>query len=293
VGVQGVGLAELALQQASEWARSRVQGRPAGIQASAAMAIEHHPDVRRMLLTMKANVEAMRALAIYTALQLDRARAETDEARRGAALMRGELLIPILKGWCTDLASEMASLAIQVHGGMGFIEETGVAQTLRDARITSIYEGTTGIQANDLLGRKLGRDGGAAMLALLAGAELELKELKSDAPELSAVLGGAREGLGELRSATESLLAALRDAPASAYAVSVPSPAGGRRGLLAFEVAEREPLRGADAAAGAGAVAPGPERGRLGRRGRRRAAVACTSRSSSASHCRPRPRCWC
>jgi acyl-CoA dehydrogenase len=222
VGIQGIGLAERARQQASAWARGRVQGRPVGVQSAAPLPITSHPDVRRLLLTMRSGVEAMRALALYAALQLDLARAAGDASERGAALSRGELLIPIVKGWGTEYGTELVSLGLQVHGGMGYIEETGIAQTLRDVRITTIYEGTTAIQANDLLGRKLGRDGGAAMLALLAGAELELKELKSDTADLSAVLGGAREGIAELRGATESLLAALRGAPAAAYAVSVP-----------------------------------------------------------------------
>jgi alkylation response protein AidB-like acyl-CoA dehydrogenase len=222
VGVQGVGLAELALQQASEWARSRVQGRPAGAKGDAAATIAHHPDVRRMLLTMKANVEAMRALALYTALELDRARAAGDEAARAAALVRGELLIPIVKGWCTDQASELASLAVQVHGGMGFIEETGVAQTLRDVRITSIYEGTTGIQANDLIGRKLGRDRGAAMTALLGYTLRELNELKGGDAIMRSVRNATIEAITMLRDATEALRQQVAETPARAYAVSVP-----------------------------------------------------------------------
>jgi 3-(methylthio)propanoyl-CoA dehydrogenase len=224
VGIQGIGLAECALQQASAWARGRLQGRPAGGQGPSAQAITHHPDVRRMLLTMRSGVEAMRALALYAALQLDLARAAADPQERCAALLRGELLIPVVKGWGTEYGTELVSLGLQVHGGMGYIEETGIAQTWRDARITTIYEGTTAIQANDLLGRKLGRDGGAAMRALLGVAELELTELQGDSATagVPAVLTSAREGIGELRVATEALLASLRTAPAVGYAVSVP-----------------------------------------------------------------------
>jgi acyl-CoA dehydrogenase len=224
VGIQGIGLAERALQQASAWAHGRVQGRPVGSHSAAPLPITHHPDVRRLLLTMRSGVEAMRALALYAALQLDLARAASGANERSAALLRGELLIPIVKGWSTEYGTELVSLGLQVHGGMGYIEETGIAQTLRDVRITTIYEGTTAIQANDLLGRKLGRDDGAAMLTLLGAAELELKESKGDADTagLCSVLSGAREGIGELRSATESLLVALRTAPAAAYAVGVP-----------------------------------------------------------------------
>ncbi len=224
VGIQGIGLAERALQQASAWARGRAQGRPIGSHSGAALPITYHPDVRRLLLNMRAGVEAMRALALYAALQLDLGRAAADPAQRSAALLRGELLIPIIKGWGTEYGTELVSQGLQVHGGMGYIEETGIAQTLRDVRITTIYEGTTAIQANDLLGRKLARDGGAAMRALLSDLELELNERQgeSDAGDLSFVLGAAREGISELRAATDALLASLGAAPEAAYAVGVP-----------------------------------------------------------------------
>jgi hypothetical protein len=222
VGVQGIGLAELALQQARAWAHSRVQGHAVGAAGRAAGPIIEHPDVRRMLLTIRANVEAMRALALYAALELDRARAESDPARAAAALARGELLIPIVKGWCTEQATTLASLNVQIHGGMGFIEETGAAQTLRDVRITSIYEGTTGIQANDLLGRKLGRDRGAAMASLLRDLLRELDELRGDEPALRSCRNATLEALTYLRDATESLLQQAAEAAPRAYAVSVP-----------------------------------------------------------------------
>ena len=224
VGLQGIGLAEHARQQAIDWARSRVQGKPVGGKSAASLPIIHHPDVQRMLLTMSSGVEAMRALALYTSLQLDLARALPDNAGRSRALLRGELLIPVVKGWSTEYGTELVSLGLQVHGGMGYIEETGIAQTLRDVRITTIYEGTTAIQANDLIGRKLGRDGGAAMRALIAEAEAELFGYKSDAEAaiVPVVLSAAREGLSQLRTATESLLLQLQSAPAAAYAVSVP-----------------------------------------------------------------------
>ena len=220
VGMQGVGLAELAFQQAREWAGSRVQGHAIG--GTTPAPIIAHPDVRRMLLTIKSTVEAMRALALYAALQLDRARAEPDAERAAAALARGELLIPIVKGWCTEQATDLASVGIQIHGGMGFIEETGAAQTLRDARILSIYEGTTGIQANDLLGRKLHRDHGAALSALVQELLEEFGELRSADATLRAVRNAATDALTLLRDATEALLAQLAAAPARAYGVSVP-----------------------------------------------------------------------
>jgi 3-(methylthio)propanoyl-CoA dehydrogenase len=181
-----------------------------------------HPDVARMLLTIRANVEAMRALALYTAITFDRARAETDEPKRAAALARGELLIPIVKGWSTDQGTLLASLAMQIHGGMGFIEETGVSQTLRDVRITSIYEGTTGIQANDLLGRKVVRDRGQTLSVLLSDLMRELNDIRGSEPALRSVRNASIEALTVLRDATMSLLYEFGVEPARAYAVSVP-----------------------------------------------------------------------
>jgi 3-(methylthio)propanoyl-CoA dehydrogenase len=225
VGVQGIGLAENAFQQALAWARNRVQGRAVGVKSDGAVAIIHHPDVRRLLLTMRSGVEAMRALAMYASLQLDLARALPEAAGRAAALARGELLIPIVKGWSTEFGAELVSLAVQVHGGMGYIEETGIAQILRDVRITAIYEGTTAIQANDLLGRKLKLDNGAALRALLDEAERELAGYAAPTPVpagLAETLAAAREGVAQLRGASDALAAQLRNAPAVAFAVSVP-----------------------------------------------------------------------
>src|SRR5208282_1403294 len=134
---------------------------------SGRVPIIQHPDVRRMLMLMKSQTEAMRALASVVAVALDAARLHPhpEERRRHQAF--ADLMIPVVKGWCTENSVELASIGIQVHGGMGFIEETGVAQYLRDARITPIYEGTTGIQANDLIGRKLGRDGGGTARSVI------------------------------------------------------------------------------------------------------------------------------
>ncbi|AJP73839.1 acyl-CoA dehydrogenase [Sphingomonas hengshuiensis] len=159
VGLQGVQVAERATQRAVAYARERIQG----VRAGAPVAIVEHPDVRRMLLRMKAQTQAARALVYYAFGQLDRGRMGD-----AAAAARVELLTPLAKAHGTDLGNEVASLGVQVHGGMGYIEETGAAQHFRDARITPIYEGTNGIQAADLVGRKLTHDGGAALLALLA-----------------------------------------------------------------------------------------------------------------------------
>jgi len=166
VGMQGVGIGERAYQRAVAYARERVQGRIAGAtKDSAPSGIIGHPDIRRMLMSMRACNEAARALAYVTAAALDHAHRHPDPEVRKRKLAFAELMIPVVKGWSTEIAQRTTSLGVQVHGGMGFIEETGAAQYERDARITTIYEGTTGIQANDLVGRKIARDGGAALAA--------------------------------------------------------------------------------------------------------------------------------
>jgi alkylation response protein AidB-like acyl-CoA dehydrogenase len=219
VGLEGYAVAERAYQQAAEWGRTRVQGKPPVASPDGKpLPIAHHPDVKRMLLTMRSQVEAMRALALYTALQLDLGAAHPDEAQRAAAKVRGELLIPIVKGWCTETGVQLASIGIQVHGGMGFIEETGAAQVLRDARITTIYEGTTAIQSNDLIGRKIGRDHGATVAALLTAIQAEIEGLPMAAVGRAETL----EAVAVLREATVSLLAAMASDPARGAAVSVP-----------------------------------------------------------------------
>jgi hypothetical protein len=181
-----------------------------------------HPDVKRMLLMMKSQTEASRALTLYGAFQFDLAEYGEDERTRAAAHARGELLTPIIKGWCTEIGNEVASIGVQVHGGMGFIEETGAAQYLRDVRITTIYEGTTGIQSNDLIGRKLARDRGAAMAALLTEMERELGALAAGDSSVEGVRKAALEGVNLLGRATRALLEALAAQPERALAVSVP-----------------------------------------------------------------------
>jgi acyl-CoA dehydrogenase len=194
VGIEGVGLSERAYQTALAYARERIQGTEAGIRGGPRVAIVRHPDVRRMLLMMKSQTEAMRALAAVVAVSLDAARLHPERQERERHQAMADLMIPVIKGWCTENSVDIASLGIQVHGGVGFIEETGAAQYLRDARITPIYEGTTAIQANDLIGRKLARDSGAAAQTVIAqmrtvaaalGAEKKLSDL---APEFSAAI---------------------------------------------------------------------------------------------------------
>src|SRR5579864_2766875 len=223
VGSEGYAVGERAFQRAADWARTRVQGRPPGAAAGGTATIIQHPDVKRMLLMMKSQTEAARALTLYTAMQLDLAAASPDAAVRAAALARGELLTPVVKGWCTEIGNEVAAIGVQVHGGMGFIEETGAAQYVRDVRITTIYEGTTGIQSNDLIGRKLARDRGSAMSALIADMEKDLRELGSLGDEhAEAARGAALEAVRVLGSATRSLLRTLAGPPQAALGVSVP-----------------------------------------------------------------------
>src|SRR5215831_6656687 len=188
VGLEGVAIGERAYQQALDYAKTRVQGREIGQRSGDRVTIIHHPDVRRMLMSMRAQTEAMRALAYFTAATLDKAKHHPDpaEMRRNQALL--DLLTPIVKGWSTEQGVEIASTGIQVHGGMGFIEETGAAQYLRDARITTIYEGTTGIQANDLIGRKIAREGGATAKEVIKGMrEVEAELGKAGGEDLAAM----------------------------------------------------------------------------------------------------------
>ena len=160
VGMEGLSISEAAYQHALDYAHERLQGRPIGAESVESVPIVTHPDVRRMLMTMKAYTEAMRSLLYYTAQEGDFAFHGEDEAREALAQDRLALLTPIVKAWCTDVGVEVASIGIQVHGGMGYVEETGAAQYLRDVRIAPIYEGTNGIQAMDLVMRKLPlRDG--------------------------------------------------------------------------------------------------------------------------------------
>ncbi|WP_225010058.1 acyl-CoA dehydrogenase [Novosphingobium percolationis] len=195
VGSQGVQIAERALQQASRYARDRVQSARASSADKTPVAIIEHPDVRRMILRMRALTEGARALLYYTAGQVDRG-AMGDEA----AGKRAELLVPLLKAWGTDVGCEVASLGVQVHGGMGFIEETGAAQHYRDARIAPIYEGTNGIQAADLVTRKLGFENGGVLQALLGDISAEME----DVPEVAALAKDAA-AIGQWMTTSASL----------------------------------------------------------------------------------------
>jgi acyl-CoA dehydrogenase len=222
VGIEGYAVAERAFQRAAEWARSRVQGRTPAAPAAGPGTIICHPDVKRMLLTMKSCIQAMRALALYAAFQIDIAELDPDGQRRLRAQARVDLLIPIVKGWCTELGNELAATGVQIHGGMGFIEETGAAQYMRDLRITTIYEGTTGIQANDLIGRKLGRDRGAAMGALILEMQTELAALEGSDAVMRTIKHSAIEAVDRLSEATDAILEAFSAGQERALAVAVP-----------------------------------------------------------------------
>jgi hypothetical protein len=206
VGVQGVAIAERAFQQALSFAQERRQGRALWDKDG---AIWGHPDVRRTLVLSKAKIEAARAICLLTGVLADAAH----HGGGGAARARQELLTPIAKAWSTDVGVEVASAGVQIHGGMGFIEETGAAQHYRDARIAPIYEGTNGIQALDLVGRKVRLDGGAAMRALCADMRATADGLTG---ELAAVGGRLAEGVKALERATDWLLQAPSDAPLAA-----------------------------------------------------------------------------
>ena len=254
VGVEGIAMAERAYQHALEYAKNRVQGREIGVKAGERVSIIHHPDVRRMLMTMKALTEAMRALAAAAAEALDHALAspDPDAKRRGQAVF--DLLTPVVKGWCTEQSIEIASTGVQIHGGMGFVEETGAAQYLRDARITAIYEGTTGIQANDLVGRKLAFEKGMTAKAIIGAMRAFDAELApfSDHPALGVIRKALGQGVAALDEATDWLLGAYAQDPKTAVAGAVPYlklwgvVAGGWQMARAALVAKRRLDTGSD-----------------------------------------------
>jgi len=224
VGLEGLSISERAYQQSLGFARERLQGRALGSPPGTASAIIEHPDVRRMLMTQRAWIDAMRVLVYHNASAIDMAnaaRAAGDSDAAGTWQERADLLIPLSKSLCTDVGCELTSLALQIHGGMGYVEETGAAQHFRDARIAPIYEGTNGIQAADLVGRKLGMRSGGVVTDLL-------DEFARRAEHLAAVDGleGFGVRLGEAvevtRAATAHLLGLSGSDPRSMLAASAP-----------------------------------------------------------------------
>jgi len=223
VGVQGIAIAERAYQKAVGYAKDRVQSRPVDGSMSAAAPIIHHPDVKRMLMTMRASTEGCRAMASVAAAAYDAAHHHADAEVRKQNAAFYEFLVPLVKGYSTEMSLEVTSLGVQVHGGMGFIEETGAAQYYRDAKILTIYEGTTAIQANDLVGRKTARDGGTGAKAIAAQIEKTEAELaqrsSANAKAVHLRLKAAREAFVEV---VEFIAANTRSNPNAAFAGSVP-----------------------------------------------------------------------
>ena len=226
VGTQGIALAERAYQKAVQFARDRVQSRPVDGSLAAAAPIIHHPDVKRMLMTMRAYTEGCRAMALVAAAAQDAAHAHPDAAVRKQNQTFYEFMVPLVKGYATEMSLDVASLGVQVHGGMGFIEETGAAQYLRDAKILTIYEGTTAIQANDLVGRKTARDGGATARAIAAQIEATEGELAACAANGSDAARALHGRLGAARRAFLDVVAFVaaqtKPNPNAVFAGSVP-----------------------------------------------------------------------
>ena len=219
VGLEGLGDAERAYQRAVAYAKDRVQGPELGVRGGPKVPIIKHPDVRRMLMSMRSRIEAMRALAYVTATAQDNAHSNPEEAARKQGQAFAELMIPVVKGWSTESAIDIASLGVQVHGGMGYIEETGAAQHLRDARITTIYEGTTAIQANDLIGRKIAREKGVTINAIIADMRAAAAQLDG---ELASI--GARQtvAVDALEKAVFWIVENFSSEPKATHAGAVP-----------------------------------------------------------------------
>ena len=222
VGMEGVAIAERAYQRALAYAKDRMQGNDLAGGAKT-VAIINHPDVRRMLMLMKSQTEAMRALAYVVAGAMDAAHRHPDKATRQQNQAFAELMIPVVKGWSTETGIDVASLGVQIHGGMGFIEETGAAQHLRDARITTIYEGTTGIQANDLVGRKIAREGGVTIkgwLQMMTALDAKLAGSKNaDVAVVRATLAAGTKAVGEC---VDYIVATAGTDPKAVFSGAVP-----------------------------------------------------------------------
>jgi len=223
VGVQGIAIAERAYQKATQYARDRVQSRPVDGSIKAAAPIIHHPDVRRMLMTMRAYTEGCRAMASVAAAAYDAAHHHPDADTRKQNNAFYEFLVPLVKGYSTEMSLEVTSLGVQVHGGMGFIEETGAAQYYRDAKILTIYEGTTAIQANDLVGRKTSRDGGQTAKAITAQVQQTVVALQDQGSVAAVAIAKRLEaGRQAFDDVVDFIVQAATHNPNAAYAGSVP-----------------------------------------------------------------------
>ncbi|MCK0507656.1 acyl-CoA dehydrogenase [Aromatoleum anaerobium] len=223
VGMEGLALSERAYQHALAYAKDRVQGTEAGVRGGPKVSIIHHPDVRRMLMSMKSQTEAMRALAYVVGAATDLAHRHPDAAVRAQKQAFVDLMIPVVKGWCTENSIDIASTGVQVHGGMGFIEEAGAAQHLRDARITTIYEGTTAIQANDLIGRKIARENGLTIRALISDMRAVQTQLADQQGEAFAAIRKSLDaGIAAVEAAVDYILATYNNDIKAASVGSVP-----------------------------------------------------------------------
>ncbi|WP_275269997.1 acyl-CoA dehydrogenase [Limnobacter sp. P1] len=223
VGVQGIGLAERAYQKAVQYANDRVQSRPVDGSSNEAVAIIHHPDVKRMLMSMRSQVEAARAMACVAGAAYDAAHYHPDEAARKQNMAVYEFMVPLVKGWSTEMSIDVTSTGVQVHGGMGFIEETGAAQYYRDAKILTIYEGTTAIQANDLVGRKTSRDGGAMVKTLCAEIARTVVQLnESGSAHAKAVAARLDAARASFLDAAQFVVDNMKSNPNAVFAGSVP-----------------------------------------------------------------------
>ena len=223
VGMQGIAVAERAYQKAATFARERIQSRPVDGSLPGSGPIIHHPDVRRMLMTMRAYTEGCRALALVAAAAYDASHHHPDAEVRKQNQAFYEFMVPLVKGYSTEMSIEVASLGVQVHGGMGFIEETGAAQYLRDSRILTIYEGTTAIQANDLVGRKTSRDGGRVAKAIAAQVAATEHDLATrDNPAASSTARRLRAGREAFEQVVDFIAGNTRASPNAVFAGSVP-----------------------------------------------------------------------
>jgi hypothetical protein len=251
--MQGIAIAERAYQKAVSFAKDRVQSRPVDGSIKASAPIIHHPDVKRMLMTMRAYIEGCRAMASVAAAAYDASHHHPDAAVRKQNLAFYEYLVPLVKGYSTEMSLEVTSLGVQVHGGMGFIEETGAAQYYRDAQILTIYEGTTAIQANDLVGRKTARDGGQTALAIAAQIEKTEAALARQGGAAAATvarrLKAARLAFVDV---VNFVAGNTKAAPNAVFAGSVPylmlagNVVAGWQMARALLVAEEELLKGKD-----------------------------------------------
>ncbi len=255
VGMEGVAIAERAYQRALAYAKDRMQGNDLAGGAKT-VAIINHPDVRRMLMLMKSQTEAMRALAYVVAGAMDAAHRHPDKATRQQNQAFAELMIPVVKGWSTETGIDVASLGVQIHGGMGFIEETGAAQHLRDARITTIYEGTTGIQANDLVGRKIAREGGVTIKGWLQMmTALDAKLAGSKNADIAVIRVTLAAGTKAVAECVDYIVATAGTDPKAAFSGAVPFlklmgiVCGGWQMARAALVAEKKLAEGAGDAA--------------------------------------------